>query len=256
MHMTQLNMLLFSGGQSQRHQPYYHYCAPWLQKFLNRKLSKDAKILFISWAVWGGQDADAMFRYGCEHWGQFGLTLIPLHRESNYHQAIAEADAIIVGGGSIHFLVHELEEHQLMQPIRDKIKSGCLYIGTSAGAVITGPTMHTASEPPLLHIPSHKTLNILPFQLNAHFYLTGPDQFHHGPTPEARIKNYLQLNPDPRPVLCMQDGSFLYINSRSVTAMGIKDMILFDRKLQKHIFQPGDKLTRLLRPRSKYYKRI
>ncbi len=253
--LANLKMLLFSGGQSERNQPYYHYCHDWLQQFLSNSLPPDPKILFISWAVWGGHDADKMFSYGQEHWGQFGLKLAALHQQDDYLKAIENTDAIIVGGGSIHMLVNDLEKTDLMDVIKDKVRRGCLYIGTSAGSVITGPSMHTASEPPLIHIPSHKTLGILPFQLNSHYYEVNSDQFHNGPTPDARIKNYLQLNPEPRPVVCLRDGSFLHIHDNSITVGGVKPVTVFDLGLKKDTFEPGTNLKSLLNYRGKYYKK-
>ena len=247
-------MILFSGGQSERNKPYYHYCHDWLQNFVNENLRFKKNILFISWAIWGNHTADDMYKYGQEHWGQFGLTLNALHQQPDYLKAILESDAIIVSGGSIHMLVRELELNSLMIPLKDKIDSGCIYIGTSSGSIITGPTMHTAIEPPFVHIPSHKTLNVLPFQLSAHYYDVSSEEFHNGPTPQTRIKNYLHLNPDPKPVICMKDGSFLYINNKTMTAMGQKEITVFDRKLRKHIFEPNQDMSQLLSYRTKYYK--
>lgn len=253
--MSNLRMLLFSGGQSERNQPYYHYCHDWLQDYLKQNLPADPKVLFISWAVWGGHDADKMFGYGQDHWGQFGLKLSALHQQEDYLKAIESADAIIVGGGSIHMLVNDLEKTDVMPLIKEKVRQGCLYIGTSAGSIIAGPTMHTASEPALIHIPSHRTLGILPFQLNAHYYEVDSDQFHNGPTPEARIKNYLQLNPEPRPVVCMRDGSFLHIQNDSITVRGVRDITTIDLLLRKETYKPGSSLKSLLNFRGRYYKK-
>jgi len=253
--MTNLRMLLFSNGQSERNQPYYHYCHNWLQDFLTHELPINPNILFISWAVWGGHTADQMFSYGQEHWGQFGLKLSALHQQEDYLKAIENADAIIVGGGSIHMLVNDLEKTNLMGVIKEKIRQGCLYIGTSAGSIITGPSMHTASEPPLIHIPSHKTLGILPFQINSHYYEVDSDYYHNGPTPSARIKNYLQLNPDPRPVACLRDGSFLQVHNGTITVRGVRNVTTFDLNLKKETFTPGTDLKSLLNFRGRYYKK-
>ena len=249
------SIILFGGGQSEAKKPYYHYCHDWLQDFFSRNLTNRENILFISWAIWGGHDADKMFSYGQEHWGQFGLNLKALHKAKNMTKEIEEADAIIVGGGSVHMLVRELENNRLMMPLRKKIESGCLYIGTSAGSVICGPTMHTASEPPLIHIPSHKTLGVVPFQINAHYYDNDPDAFHHGPTPATRLKNYLLLNPNPKPVVCIRDGSYLRINGGKVEVMGIHPVTVFGTDMQRYDFSPGSYIDSILDTKSVYYQR-
>jgi dipeptidase E len=252
--VDKLNMLLFGGGQSEKRQPYYEYCHDWLQNYLTQHLPANPKIMFISWAIWGGHDEDKMFAYGQEHWRSFGLNLTSLHQQPDYFEAIGEADAIIVGGGSIHSLVDKLEKNHLMAPLRERIQQGCIYVGTSAGAIIAGPTMHTAGEPPLIHIMSHKTLDIVPFQVTAHYYDIGPDQFHPGPPPEARIKNYLRLNPHPAPVACLRDGAILHIENGKVMVQGIKPVTIFDRKLQRLDFEPGTEIPLLLNYRSKFYR--
>jgi len=252
--MKNLNMLLFSSGQTERNKSFYHYCKDWLQKYVDLNLRNKSKILYISWATWNDNDIDSMFKHGQDQWGQFGINLIPLHKEPDYMKAILESDAIIVGGGSIHMLVRDLELNSLMIPLKDKINSGCIYIGTSAGAVITGPTMHTATEPPLIHIPSHKTLNIFPFQISPHYYDVESDIYHSGPPPQVRIKNYLSLNPDSKPVVCIKDGTFLELKNETLTVHGTNDVAVFDKRLKKHLFSPGSDLSALLSYRSKYYK--
>lgn len=233
-----LNMLLFSNGQTEKNMPYYHYCKEWLQDWVDKNIKNKKKIYFISWAVWGQYDADAMFGFGQEHWGQFGLKLLPFHKQRDYLKAIEEAEAIIVSGGSIHMLVSQLEKNNLMGPLKTKIESGCPYIGTSSGSLIMGPTMHTATEPPLINIPTLVTLGVLPFQLTAHYYDHDSDEFHHGPTPYVRIKNYLQLNPEAKPVLAMRDGSYLHIEGGKIIVMGTKPMTFFDLKLNRFDFTP------------------
>lgn len=246
-------LLLFSSGQSIKGAPYYHYADNWLPGFLKENLRPKSKVVFISWALWGSYTADQMFNFGAEQWGRFGVKLIALHQQKNYFETIKKADAIIVGGGSIHVLVSELEKVGLMPAIKDRVESGCLYIGTSSGAVITGPTMHTAGEPPMIHIPSHKTMGILPFQLNAHYYDHDPDEFHHGPPPPIRMKNYLQLNPNPKPVVCLRDGGFILVDGRKITVMGEKPVTVFDLCLRRYDFEPGSDLGELLNPDSRYY---
>lgn len=252
--MAKRNLILLSSGQTQKHGSYYHYCQDFLNDIFSKYLTQDSKILYIPWAIWGGQDEDTVFYWGQRHFEKFGLKLNALHQQSDYFTAIQQADAIITEGGSIHMLVRSLELNQIMLPLKDKLESGCLYLGTSSGSIITGPTMHTATEPPIIHIPSHKTLGVLPFQISPHYYDPDPEKFHDGPSPEDRIKNYLQLNPEPKPVLCLKEGSIVRVIDDSLTTHGTVETVLFDRKLQKYHFQPGSDLSKLLNYRSKYYK--
>lgn len=233
-------MLLFSGGQTEVGKPYYHYAYDWLKSYLAPYIGKN--ILFVPWAIWNDNGADAMFRYGQEHWGQFGLTLTSLHNAANYEKAIDSADAIIVGGGSIHMLINTLVKNKLMKPLKDKIESGCLYMGTSAGSIIVCPGIYTALEPPMVELLTNKTLGVIPFQITTHYYDHDPDEFHHGPPPIVRVKNYLRLNPDPKPVVCLRDGSFLHFENGEITVRGTASVTIFDLNLARTDFKPNEKL--------------
>ena len=232
-------MLLFSGGQTEVGKPYYHYAYDWLKSYLAPYVNK--KILFIPWAIWGDHGAQDMFKFGQEQWGQFGLTLTGLHNEHNFEEAIKMADVIITGGGSIHLLVNTLAKNDLFPAIRVKVNSGALYIGTSAGSIIACPTMHTALEPSMLPAVTYDTMGVIPFQIATHYYDHDPDEFHHGPPPIVRIKNYLRLNPHPYPVACLRDGSFLQIENGEITVQGIKPVTYFDLNLARTDINPGER---------------
>lgn len=238
--MTNLKMLLFSGGQTEVGKPYYHYAHDWLKIYLAP--FKNKNVLFIPWAIWNDHGAADMFRFGQEHWGQFGLTLNGLHNAPDYRKAIAKAEAIIVGGGSTHLLVNQLAKNNLFPTLKNKIESGCLYMGTSAGAIIPGPGIYTALEPPIVKLLRYETLGVIPFQINTHYYDHDPEEFHHGPAPIVRVKNYLLLNPDPKPVCCLRDGSFLHFENNEITVRGTTSATLFDLNLARHDFKPGEKL--------------
>jgi dipeptidase E len=252
--MDILKLLLIGGAQVEKRQKYYEYCQDFLNGYLRTNLPSNPKVMLIPWAIWGNYDADKMFKFSQEHWAPFGLELTPFHLQKDYFQALGEADMIIVSGGSIHSLVDNLEKNHLMEPLRERIHQGCVYVGTSSGSVIAGPTMHTATEPPLIHVMSHKTLDIVPFQINVHYYDIGPDEFHHGPPPDVRIKNYLQINPHPAPVVCLRDGSLLEIAGDKCIVRGIQPATVFTKRLKRIEFEPDSEIPLLLNYRSRYYK--
>jgi dipeptidase E len=59
-------------------------------------------------------------------------------------------------------------------------RKGTPYLGTSAGSVICGLSMQTTNDMPIVYPPSFKTLGILPFDLNAHFFRRRPAIKTHG----------------------------------------------------------------------------
>lgn len=249
----QREVLLFSGGQSEANQPYFHYADGWLPDYLRSHLGSTPNVLYVPWAIWSGSDADKMFNNGQEHWGRFGLGLTPIHRQSNMVKAVERADAIIVGGGSIHMLVKSLAEHKLFEPIRKRIHEGGLYIGESAGAVVACPTRHSALEPSFINLPQSHTLGLVPFQLTPHYYDVHRGEHHHGPPPSARIRNYLEFNEHPLPVVAVRDGSCLHVTADRVSLLGDKDVRVFNVNLSDERYEPGADLSSLLNVRSHHY---
>lgn len=248
------SLLLFSGGQSEPNQSYYHYADSWLPVYLAEKLGSHSRVMFAPWAVWGGHSADDMFRYGSEHWGRLGISLEPLHRQGDMVRAVEEADAVIVGGGSVHMLVKSLAEHKLMPAIQRHVRDGGLYIGTSAGSVVACPTRLSAMEPPPIALERYRTMNLVPFQITPHYYEPRKDVHHSGPPPIARIRNYIAFNHDPKPVVGLKDGSCLKVENRTMTLLGEKTAMIVSPETGEDRVRPNADLSDLLDTHSAYYR--
>lgn len=248
------SLLLFSGGQSEPNQPYYHYADSWLPAYLHEKLGSHSRVMFAPWAIWAGHSADDMFKYGSDHWGRLGLSVEPLHRQSNMIHAVEGADAIIIGGGSVHMLVKALAEHRLMPAIQRRVREGGLYIGTSAGSVVACPTRLSAMEPPPIALERYRTLRLVPFQITPHFYEPRKDVHHSGPPPIARIRNYIAFNTDSKPVVALKDGSCLRVEDDTMTLIGEKTAMLVSPESGEERVRPNTDLSQLLNPRSAYFR--
>lgn len=60
---------------------------------------------------------------------------------SDFSQDLSEVDAIYVSGGDARHLLKQSHLSGFIPFIREYVKSGKLYISTSAGSIITGPTL-------------------------------------------------------------------------------------------------------------------
>ena len=59
-------------------------------------------------------------------------------------------DAIFVGGGNTFRLLKTLYELNMLDTIRKLVRSGTPYMGSSAGSVITAPTIRTTNDMPIV----------------------------------------------------------------------------------------------------------
>jgi len=72
-----------------------------------------------------------------EVYKELGFELYSIHQEKNPIQAVANAEAIAVGGGNTFHLVKMMQETGVMKAIRERIINGMPYMGWSAGSNTT-----------------------------------------------------------------------------------------------------------------------
>ena len=148
------------------------------------------------------------------------------------------ADAIFVGGGNTFRLLKTLYERDLLSPIRDRVRAGLPYLGSSAGTVIAAPTMMTTNDMPVVEPPSFNALALISFQLNPHYLDPDPQSTHKGETREERIREFLEENETP--VVGLREGSTLRVENDTTTLLGEKTARIFRRGEEAVEAAPGE----------------
>ncbi|MGW7684380.1 dipeptidase PepE [Kribbella sp. NPDC054772] len=132
---------------------------------------------------------------------------------------LSSARAIFVGGGNTFRLVKTLHENGELAVIRDRVRGGAPYVGSSAGTNLAGPTMRTSNDMPIVQPPSFETLGLVPFQLNPHYLDPDPSSTHQGETRELRITEFLEENDVP--VVGLREGTWLRLSGDTLTLDGL-----------------------------------
>ena len=148
------------------------------------------------------------------------------------------ADATFVGGGNTFRLLKTLYERDLLSPIRDRVRAGLPYLGSSAGTVIAAPTMMTTNDMPVVEPPSFNALALVPFQINPHYLDPDPQSTHKGETREERIREFLEENETP--VVGLREGSTLRVENDTTTLLGEKTARIFRRGEEAVEAAPGE----------------
>lgn len=159
---------------------------------------------------------------------------IDLITPANAKEIIPACDAIVVGGGNTFKLLHDIYQHDLFSLIRQKVKNGTPYIGWSAGSNLTGGTICTTNDMPIIQPQSFVAFNFLPFQINPHYYNIAIEGFH-GETRDQRLTEFLQLNLGV-PVVGLPEGTALQLESHTLQFKGESNGVLFQSnngKIQK-----------------------
>jgi dipeptidase E len=147
------------------------------------------------------------------------------------------SDAIFVGGGNTFRLLKTLYERDLLAPIRERVRAGLPYLGSSAGTVIAAPTMKTTNDMPIVEPPSFSALALVPFQINPHYLDPDPQSTHKGETREERIREFLDENETP--VVGLREGSILRVENGTTTLLGEKTARIFRRGAEAVEAAPG-----------------
>lgn len=218
---------------------YLEYILPELETFF-----KDCgAILFIPYSRPGGISHETYTDKVRSAFAQINIKVNGLHEFGNPQQAISEAKAIFTGGGNTFLLVAQLYKNNIMETLAEAIKSGTPYLGTSAGSNITGLTMQTTNDMPIIYPPSFQTLGMIPFNLNPHYLDADLQSKHMGETRETRIKEFHAFNTVP--VLGLREGSWLEVLGDRITLKGNLQARLFRQNQEPAELEPGSDLSGL-----------
>jgi dipeptidase E len=156
---------------------------------------------------------------------------------------IENADVIMIGGGNTFKLLHDLYALDLIELIKQKVQKGTPYIGWSAGSNLTGPTICTTNDMPILEPESFASFGFFSFQLNPHYYNVVIEGFH-GETRDQRLEEYLKANSNKR-IMALPEGTWLQLQNDKIRFDGIAQGVMMSREEGQtihRIIQPGTML--------------
>lgn len=199
---------------------YLDHCsaaiAPFLGPFAKR-------VLFVPYALF---DRDAYAAKARTRFEAMGYGLDSVHDLTGGPvQAVERAEALFIGGGNTFRLLEALWRHELIEPIRQRVRDGMPYIGTSAGTNVACPSIRTTNDMPIVEPPSFAALNLVPFNVNPHYQDAAPGSTHMGETREERIAQFHEEN--PQPVVGLREGASLLVENLTVLLDGSNGARLF-----------------------------
>jgi dipeptidase E len=214
---------------------YLDHCAGAITSFLAPSVSR---VLFVPYANFDRDGYAAMVR---ARFSTMGFALDSVHdAREGPAAAIEKAEALFIGGGNTFRLIDALWRNALVETIRRRVRAGMPYVGSSAGSNVACPSIRTTNDMPIVEPPSFEALNLVAFNINAHYQDPIPGSTHMGETRDQRIAEFHEEN-DP-PVVGLREGAWLVVDGESVTLQGSTGARLFRRGTPPTDYPVGSRL--------------
>ena len=220
--------------------PYLSYIMSEVQDFF-----RDVdEIIFVPYARPSGVSWESYSAKAAAAFAEAGMNLRGLETFADPVAAIREAKGVFTGGGNTFVLLKELYDSGVLDVLRHKILDGMPYMGTSAGSNITGMTIGTTNDMPIVYPPSFEALGVLPVNINPHYLDPDPDSKHMGETRETRIFEFHTMN--NQPVIGLREGSWLEIRNEKALLKGALSARLFSQGKDPEELSPNTDISFLL----------
>ncbi len=215
----------------------------YLSNELKQHFKNTSTILFIPYASPGGISYNAYTKIAKTAFAKINKNIKGIHEYDNPVAAIKNAEGIFIGGGNTFVLSNQLQKNNLFSALKESLKMGTPYLGTSAGSNICGLTIKTTNDMPIVYPPNFNALSLVPFNINPHYLDPDPKSKHKGETRETRITEFHQYNTPP--VVGLREGSWLEINENSIILRGPLTARIFEYNKTPYEVQTGKELNTL-----------
>jgi len=216
---------------------YLEHCAEEIRDFLGSR----KRVLFVPYALHNHDEYAAKAR------AAFALLhhdLVSAHEVPDPAFVLPQLDAVFVGGGNTFRLLDALYRTRLLTTIRHLALAGMPYIGSSAGTNVATLSIRTTNDMPIVMPPSFTALQLVPFQINAHYLDPDPHSKHMGETREERLRQFHEEHDTP--VLGLREGCMLRVEGERMELRGTTRARLFLRDRPAEEFTPPCDLSFLL----------
>lgn len=216
---------------------YLEYLLPTLSShFKNVKT-----LLFIPYARPSGISYNEYTAKAKEAFNAIHIDVKGIHEFNNPKEAIINAEGIFTGGGNTFELVNQIYKNNIFDVLKEVVENGTPYLGTSAGSNICGVSMMNTNDMPIVYPPSFKTLEFIPFNINAHYLDPIEGSTHMGETRETRIKEYHIYNNTS--VIGLREGSWLKVDGNLITLQGSLSARIFKQNEKPFELESGSEVV-------------
>jgi dipeptidase E len=169
-----------------------------------------------------------------------GVTVLHADWRADPLDAIARADVIFTGGGNTYALLSRLGQTKMLDAVRERVRGGAPYIGSSAGSNVAGPTILTTNDWNVVGLGEFTALGLVPFNINPHYLEADPLMAAGSETRDDRIGEYHVVNANP--VVGIEEMAAVRVVDGVATVVGQRRAKLFRRGQPPAWFGSGERL--------------
>jgi dipeptidase E len=141
--------------------------------------------------------------------------------------ALARVDAVFIAGGNTYALLRRLRQAALLEPLRERVRAGAPYVGSSAGSNVAGPNILTTNDWNVVALTAFEALGLVPFNVNPHYLETDPAMAPGSETRDMRIVEYHVVRDNP--VVGIEEGAMVRVEGETAMVRGTSRVKLFRR---------------------------
>jgi dipeptidase E len=184
-------------------------------------------ILFIPFARPGGLSHEDYTAKAREVFQSWGFEMRGAHEFETAAEGCRWADGFFTGGGNTFQLAKTLRESGYFDSIDKDVREGKPYMGTSAGCNMTGQSICTTNDMPIVYPSSFNAWGWVPFNMNPHYLDPVEGSTHMGETRETRIKEFHHFN--DQPVVGLREGSWIRVHNEDYKLKGNQSARWFEK---------------------------
>src|SRR5688572_3103620 len=159
-----------------------------------------------------------------------------LMTQKEIENIIREATLVYITGGNTFLLSHRLHTCGILPYLKKKIQNGLPVVGVSAGMIVCGPNILTSKDMNTLGTPHFDGLNVVPFNLFAHYADDGYGQSVH----DDWLGDYHFFQDNP--VVMLSDGAYLKVDGKK-TSLVRGDAWILRKGEEKEKLEQGKVIT-------------
>jgi dipeptidase E len=215
--------------------PFLEHCRDAIAAFLGDR----RRVAFVTAASY--DDEAAYCDLARQALAPVGLEILHLDCERQPLAVLERAQALFVGGGNTFHLLRRLHTAGLVEPVRERVRAGMPYVGSSAGSNVAGPNILTTNDWNVDGTTRFDAFGLVPFNVNPHYLETDPVMAPFSETRDERIGQYLQVHDNP--VLGIEEGTLLRWEDGAGTVLGRGRVKRFGRGAAPQWFRSGERLA-------------